>query len=76
MAKFVIGKVVSLKMQKTIVVEVENRRAHPIYKKMLKTNKHYKAHFEGEGLIIGQKVKIQETRPISKGKTWKVVAKL
>lgn len=76
MAKYIWGKVISLKMQKTIIVEVENRRAHPLYKKMLKTNKHYKAHFEGEGLIIGQKVKIQETRPVSKEKTWKVVAKL
>lgn len=76
MAKIILGKVVSLKMQKTIVVEVENRRAHPIYKKMLKTNKRYKVHFEGEGLIIGQKVKIQETRPVSKGVFWKVVEKL
>lgn len=76
MSKQLIGTVISLKMQKTIVVEVENRRPHPLYKKMLKKNKHYKVHNQDDGLMIGDTVKIQETRPESKGKKWKVVAKV
>ncbi len=76
MAKEIIGKVISTKMQKTVVVEVESRRPHPVYKKMLKRTKHYKAHYEGDGLLVGDKVKIIETKPTSRDKKWKVVAKL
>lgn len=74
MPKELLGKVVSsAHMKKTIVVEVENRRPHKLYKKMLKKTKRYKAHYEGEGLTVGDKVKIRETRPVSRDKKWKVI---
>ncbi|MCL5676003.1 MAG: 30S ribosomal protein S17 [Patescibacteria group bacterium] len=76
MLKQLIGKIISVKMAKTVVVDVETKHPHPLYRKMLKKNKHYKAHNDIEGLAVGDKVKIGETKPISKEKTWKVVEKI
>ena len=58
---------------KTVVVEVERTFKHPIYKKYIKRSKKYHAHDETDALRVGDKVMIEETRPISKLKTWKVV---
>jgi small subunit ribosomal protein S17 len=67
-----IGIVVSTKMQKTIVVKVENRFSHPIYSKtMIKTRK-YLVHDEMEQCNIGDQVLVQECRPLSKCKRWKL----
>ncbi len=70
--KTFVGKVISTKMQKTVVVEVEQLLSHPLYKKFLRRRKKYKAHTE-ENLSVGDKVKIMQCRPISKEKKWKVV---
>ena len=59
--------------KKTVVVEVERTFKHPIYKKYIKRSKKYHAHDETDALRVGDKVIIEETRPISKLKTWKVV---
>ena len=67
------GIVVSDKMQKTVVVQVERIREHPKYKKRFKVHKKYKAHDEKEECRVGDKVLIEETRPLSKEKRWKVV---
>ena len=58
----------------TVVVEVERTFKHPIYKKYIKRSKKYHAHDETDALRVGDKVMIEETRPISKLKTWKVVS--
>lgn len=68
-----IGKVVSDKMDKTVVVAVENFVSHKLYKKSIKTTKKYKTHDELNECNIGDKVKIMETRPLSKDKNWRVV---
>ena len=59
--------------KKTVVVDVERTFKHPIYKKYIKRSKKYHAHDETDTLKVGDKVMIEETRPISKLKTWKVV---
>ena len=59
--------------KKTVVVEVERTFKHPIYKKYIKRSKKYHAHDETDALRVGDKVMIEETRPISKLKTWKIV---
>ncbi len=66
------GLVVSNKMAKTVVVAVETRRVHPLYKKAVRVTKKYKAHDENNACKIGDKVKIVETRPLSKEKRWRV----
>jgi len=66
------GLVVSNKMAKTVVVAVETRRVHPLYKKAIRLTKKYKAHDENNACKIGDKVKIVETRPLSKEKRWRV----
>lgn len=66
------GKVVSTKMQKTAVVEVERFFTHPLYEKRLKKTKKYHVHDE-IGVKKGDRVKFAETRPLSKTKKWKVV---
>lgn len=71
--KIRIGKVVSNKMDKTVVVVVERQFAHPIYKKMIKRKSRFKAHDEKNECLMGDKVRIMETRPISKDKCWRVV---
>jgi len=68
------GVVISNKMQKTLVVSVERVCRHPIYSKIITRRKKYYVHNEGAPLEIGQQVTIQETRPLSKLKRWRVVA--
>lgn len=68
-----IGKVVSNKMDKTIVVATEKLVAHPLYKKQIKMTKKYKAHDEENKCNVGDTVKIMETRPLSKDKCWRLV---
>jgi small subunit ribosomal protein S17 len=67
------GTVVSDKMDKTIVVAVDFTYKHPLYKKILRKLKKYKAHDENNEARIGDKVLISETRPLSKTKRWKLV---
>ena len=67
------GKVVSNKMQKTIVVAVEDHVKHPLYKKIVKETYKLKAHDENNECLIGDTVKVMETRPLSKDKRWRVV---
>jgi len=67
------GLVVSDKMDKTVVVAVETRKVHPLYKKAIRRSKKYKAHDENNACKIGNKVKIVETRPLSKEKRWRVL---
>jgi small subunit ribosomal protein S17 len=68
-----VGIVISNKMQKTIVVKIENRYSHPIYSKTLVKTKKYLAHDELETCNIGDQVLVQECRPLSKKKRWKLV---
>ena len=70
------GIVVSDKMQKTVVVKVERKAAHPLYKKIVSYHKKYKAHDEKNECKIGDRVIIEECRPISKTKRWRVVKKI
>jgi len=65
-----IGNVVSTKMAKTIVVEVEMRKAHPKYKRVMKMSKKFYAHDEHNTARVGDVVRIRETRPLSKLKRW------
>ena len=67
------GKVVSDKMDKTIVVAVEDHVKHPIYKKIVKRTYKLKAHDENNECKIGDTVKVMETRPLSKDKRWRLV---
>ncbi len=69
------GIIVSDKMDKTVTVKVENIKEHPKYQKRYKSHKKYKAHDEKNEFKIGDKVIIEETRPISKDKKWKVLKK-
>ena len=68
-----VGKVVSNKMDKTIVVSVERKVPHALYNKPMVTNKRFKAHDENNECQIGDTVKIVETRPVSKDKHWRLV---
>jgi small subunit ribosomal protein S17 len=76
MSKIFTGKVVSTKMQKTIVVEVERRFQHPLYRKIITRSKKLKAHYEGTDVKEGDVVTITETRPISKDKFFTFVEKV
>ncbi|MFN5513325.1 MAG: 30S ribosomal protein S17 [Cyanobacteriota bacterium] len=67
-----VGVVVSNKMDKTVVVAVENRSPHPKYKKIVVKTKKFKAHDEENQCKEGDRVRIQETRPLSKTKRWQV----
>ncbi|NVK17855.1 MAG: 30S ribosomal protein S17 [Methylocystaceae bacterium] len=67
------GVVVSDKQEKTVVVKVERRTKHPLYKKFIKRSKKYAAHDENNQFKVGDLVKIQETKPISKNKSWEVL---
>ena len=73
MRKVKVGKVVSNKMDKTIVVAVEDSVKHDLYKKIVKRTRRFKAHDEKNECGIGDRVKIMETRPLSKEKTWRLV---
>jgi len=68
-----VGAVVSNKMDKTITVLVETRLQHPIYHKFLKRSKKFHAHDENNECAIGDRVRIMETRPLSKLKRWRLV---
>ncbi len=71
--KTVVGKVVSDKMDKTIVVAVEDSVKHPLYNKIVKRTIKFKAHDENNEAGVGDRVKIMETRPLSKDKRWRLV---
>lgn len=71
--KTMVGKVVSDKMDKTIVVLVETYKKHPLYNKRVKYSKKFKAHDENNSAKVGDIVKIMETRPLSKEKRWRLV---
>ncbi|MGB8402598.1 MAG: 30S ribosomal protein S17 [Mycobacterium sp.] len=71
--KTAIGYVVSDKMQKTIVVELESRKSHPLYGKIIRTTTKVKAHDETETAGIGDRVSLMETRPTSATKRWRLV---
>lgn len=68
-----IGRVVSDKMDKTVVVEVTRQFPHRLYKKIIKRSKRFKAHDEENACSVGDVVRIMETRPLSKQKCWRVV---
>ena len=68
-----VGMVVSDKMDKTIVVAIEDRVQHPMYKKILKRTYKLKAHDENNECGVGDKVRVMETRPLSKDKRWRLV---
>ena len=68
-----IGKVVSDKMDKTIVVAIEYNVKHPLYGKIMKRTYKLKAHDENQVARVGDKVKVMETRPLSKDKRWRLV---
>ena len=68
-----VGTVVSDKMDKTIVVAIEDRVRHPLYKKFVKQTVKFKAHDENNECGIGDRVEIMETRPLSKDKHWRLV---
>ena len=71
--KTMTGVVVSNKMDKTVVVKVERRFSHPVFKKVVKTTKKYKVHDEKNECLEGDFVRIQETRPLSKEKRWRLL---
>ena len=68
-----VGLVVSDKMQKTVVVAIENRSPHPKYGKIVVRTQRYKVHDEENKCVVGDRVRIQETRPLSKTKRWVVL---
>ena len=68
-----VGKVVSNKMDKTIVVAIEDHVKHPLYKKIVKKTYKLKAHDENNECQIGDRVRVMETRPLSKDKRWRLV---
>jgi len=70
------GTIISNKMQKTIVVQVERIKEHPKYKRRYKFHKKYKAHLEDGEYQVGERVVIEECRPMSKEKRWKVIKKV
>jgi small subunit ribosomal protein S17 len=67
-----IGRVVSNSMDKTVVVAVESTKRHRLYKKVIRTTKKYKAHDESNAIPVGAWVRMVESRPLSKTKTWVV----
>jgi len=68
-----VGRVVSDKMDKTVVIAIEDRVQHPIYKKIMKQTVKLKVHDEKNECAIGDKIKVMETRPLSKDKRWRLV---
>jgi small subunit ribosomal protein S17 len=71
--KVMTGTVVSDKMDKSVVVAVESRMPHPLYKKIVKKTKRYAVHDEENACSVGDVVRIMETRPLSRTKRWRVV---
>ena len=74
--RILIGTVVSDKTDKTVVVKVERKVKHPLYGKIIRRSKKYHAHDEDNSYKAGETVRIEETRPISKTKTWKVIERV
>ena len=74
--RILIGTVVSDKTDKTVVVKVERKVKHPLYGKIIRRSKKYHAHDEDNTFKTGETVRIEETRPISKLKTWKVIERV
>lgn len=70
--KNMVGRVVSNKMEKTVVVVVETQKRHRLYGKVVRTAKRYKAHDEGNECLVGDQVRILESRPLSRDKRWVV----
>ena len=68
-----VGKVVSNKMDKTIVVAIEGSKKHPLYKKIIKHTVKFKAHDEKNECRVGDRVEVMETRPLSRDKRWRVI---
>ncbi|MDD4169169.1 MAG: 30S ribosomal protein S17 [Desulfotomaculaceae bacterium] len=73
MRKVLTGRVVSDKMEKTVVVAVETLVRHPMYQRIIRQTRKYKAHDEENNCRVGDKVKVMETRPLSKEKRWRVI---
>jgi len=71
--RILIGTVVSDKTDKTVTVKVERKVKHPLYGKIIRRSKKYHAHDEANAFHPGDRVRIEETRPISKTKTWRVI---
>jgi len=71
--KTLVGVVVSNKMDKTAVVSVERRHPHPLYRKIIRTTKRYKAHDPNNAAQLGDVVRLEETRPLSKEKRWRII---
>ena len=71
--KTMTGVVVSNKMDKTVVIKVERKFSHPVFKKVVKTTKKYKVHDEKNECLEGDFIRIQETRPLSKEKRWRLL---
>ena len=71
-----VGVVVSDKMDKTVVVAIENRAPHPKYKKIMVRTERYKVHDEENACKTGDRVRIQETRPLSRHKRWRIIENL
>ncbi|TIX50433.1 30S ribosomal protein S17 [Alteraurantiacibacter aquimixticola] len=74
--RILIGTVTSDKTDKTVTVKVERRVKHPLYGKIIKRSKKYHAHDEKNEYTVGDKVRIEETKPISKTKTWAVLDRI
>ncbi len=74
--RILLGAVVSDRSDKTVVVTVERRVMHPLFKKVVRKSKRYHAHDENNEYKIGDKVRIEECRPISKLKTWRVIERV
>lgn len=74
--RILIGTVVSDKTDKTVTVLVERKVKHPLYGKIIRRSKKYHAHDEDNAFKTGERVRIEETKPISKTKTWKVLDRL
>ena len=73
MRKVLTGRIVSDKMDKTVVVAVESLVRHPLYQRTIRRTKKFKAHDEENSCLIGDKVKMMETRPLSKEKRWRII---
>ena len=74
--RILIGTVVSDKTDKTVTVLVERKVKHPLYGKIIRRSKKYHAHDEGNAYKTGETVRIEETRPISKTRTWQVIERV
>ncbi len=73
MSKVLTGKVVSVKMQDTVLVEVVRRTPHKLYGKLMRLSKKYKVAINGQTVVAGDQVRIEETKPVSKDKHFKVI---